>query len=561
MPDSPDQHLIDALARELGATPSPNGHKVEPSTAPSLLSDGQILELCRKAKNAAKFASLYDDGDIAGYPSPSEADYALLGILKFYTQDPDQLEQLWFGSALGQSNKVRTRADYRRRTINEALEGVTETYQRSNKEELRAGNPQPQVDVPSDSHSLGSTGMRNEEDKNLKRSIQAISFRGREKPGPRAWIVENTIWKGYTSMWYGEGGVAKSLLALHLAMTVATKERWSWHGFPVKTVPVLYIDFELDADEQHRRALHLCAGMKLEDVPEEFHYLNAAGLPPTEAFGVAAEECKRLGAELAIVDSVGFALEGDSETAADVLGFYRNCLQPLNEVGATPHLLDHQAKIIKGEKYADKQAFGSVYKTNAVRSSFQVRGSWEENVVTATFTHKKNNFGRKESDFSLKVAFEGDVVTIERLSQALPNPDRQPTIKERVLKAVEELGRATAETVANKTGIEKKTVQNAFTDLLKEDALKDTGEKQNKNRIVIPHSRTTKGTGTGITAQGVANPVSFDLKSGESATVAELRARRDGDPLVQTDTDKTRFFKGENDKHPSSCLCEECVPE
>jgi primase-polymerase (primpol)-like protein len=195
MPDSPDQHLIDALARELGATPSPNGHKVEPSTAPSLLSDGQILELCRKAKNAAKFASLYDDGDIAGYPSPSEADYALLGILKFYTQDPDQLEQLWFGSALGQSNKVRTRADYRRRTINEALEGVTETYQRSNKEELRAGNPQPQVDVPSDSHSLGSTGMRNEEDKNLKRSIQAISFRGREKPGPRAWIVENTIWK------------------------------------------------------------------------------------------------------------------------------------------------------------------------------------------------------------------------------------------------------------------------------------------------------------------------------------------------------------------------------
>jgi hypothetical protein len=118
-------------------------------------------------------------------------------------------------------------------------------------------------------------------------------------------------------------------------------------AFAVKTVPVLYVDFELDADEQHRRALDLAAGMGLKGIPENFYYLSAATLPPLEAFEIAAEECRRLGIGLVIVDSVGFALEGDSETARDVLGFFRECIQPLKDAGASPLLIDHQAKITK----------------------------------------------------------------------------------------------------------------------------------------------------------------------------------------------------------------------
>ncbi len=221
-------------------------------------------------------------------------------------------------------------------------------------------------------------------------------------------------------------------------------------------------------------------------------------MPPVEAFLIAAKECRRLGIKLVIVDSVGFALEGDSETARDVLGFFRECIQPLKEAGASPLLIDHQAKIIKGEKYSDKQAFGSVYKTNAVRSSFQIRGLSDQGEITATFTHKKNNFGWKEKDFSIKVAFDTEAgrTTVERLEEPVPNPDREPSKKELVLGAVEELGRATAETVARKTGIDLKTVQNAFTDLLRVGEIKNTGEKQGRYRVVIPHSQSTKGTGT-----------------------------------------------------------------
>jgi hypothetical protein len=292
-------------------------------------------------------------------------------------------------------------------------------------------------------------------------------------------------------------------------------------AFAVKTVPVLYLDFELDADEQHRRALDLAKGMKLKTIPENFYYLSVAMLTPSEAFKVAAEECRRLGIKLVIVDSVGFALDGDSENARDVLGFYRERIQPLKDAGASPLLIDHQAKIIKGEKYGDKQAFGSVYKTNAVRSAFQIRGSHEQGELTATFTHKKNNFGWKERDFSVNIVFEEGCTTVERLDAAMPNPDREPSKKELVLDAVEELGRATVETVAQKTGIPLQTVRNSVSALLNEGALIDTGEKQKRSRIFATTNHTTKGVGT----------------------VAK----------AQADTSLL-------DDHASTCLCEECLP-
>jgi hypothetical protein len=310
-------------------------------------------------------------------------------------------------------------------------------------------------------------------------------------------MMDNHICKGHAATWYGEGGVAKSLAALHLSLTISAENQDYWMGFAVKTVPVLYVDFELDADEQHCRALQLRAGMSLPQVPQGFHYLSAAGLPPVEAFGAAAEECEWLGVGLTIVDSVGFALEGDSELSRDVLGFYRECLQPLKDAGASPLLLDHQAKLMKGEKYSDKQAFGSVYKTTAVRSAFQIRGSWDQNLVKATFTHKKNNFGWKEKDFTIEVAFEEERIEVKRLPMAEPNSDHQPSKKEQVFATIKEMGRATAEGVRDKTGLELKTVRNAITDLVGEGALKDTEEKEGRSRIVVPGSRPTKGTGTG----------------------------------------------------------------
>ncbi len=86
------------------------------------LNDRELLERCRRSP---KFCRLYDAGDLSDYEeNHSRAD---LGLLDFFVRegatDPDQLERLFDGSALGQRDKWRTRADYRERTIARALDG------------------------------------------------------------------------------------------------------------------------------------------------------------------------------------------------------------------------------------------------------------------------------------------------------------------------------------------------------------------------------------------------------------------------------------------------------
>jgi hypothetical protein len=91
--------------------------------------DARILELCGQAKNAAKFQRLWD-GDFRGYKSQSEADLALLGILKFYTQDAGQLDRLFRQSGLMRAKWDSRRGDqtYGQQTIQLALDDVRETY-------------------------------------------------------------------------------------------------------------------------------------------------------------------------------------------------------------------------------------------------------------------------------------------------------------------------------------------------------------------------------------------------------------------------------------------------
>ena len=65
----------------------------------SELTDEEVIELARSAKNAAKFEPLWS-GDTSGYTSHSEADQAFFSRLAFYTQDEEQLDRLYRQSGL-----------------------------------------------------------------------------------------------------------------------------------------------------------------------------------------------------------------------------------------------------------------------------------------------------------------------------------------------------------------------------------------------------------------------------------------------------------------------------
>src|SRR5215210_759036 len=146
---------LDALAREYLADPEPgsNGSSHRATGQPPDFSDDEVIELCRKAKNAAKFSDLYDAGNTYLYQGDeSRADLALISIFAFYTQDPTQLERLFNASVLGQRPKWKNRPDYRRRTIDKARRELRETYapRRSKRGTEDSGNSSDST-IPNDS--------------------------------------------------------------------------------------------------------------------------------------------------------------------------------------------------------------------------------------------------------------------------------------------------------------------------------------------------------------------------------------------------------------------------
>ena len=259
-------------------TPEPsetNGHaKAAPTSGSSSPTDEDVIEKCRAAENAAKFEALYDRGDVHAYHDgdDSAADLALLSMLSFYTQDEAQLERIFSSSALGQREKWRRRGDYRERTIQKALASIGEVYRwpRERRRNSAALAARPYIEK-----AAGATSGDSSEP-------SLVRFTNRPAPTPREFIVPDLIPRYHATTLYGWGGTAKSLIALLLCKSVAGgREKFFDRDIAVHG-PVMYIDFELDADDQHRRVMQLAAGMKME-VPEDLLYVSTLGVRTHEA--------------------------------------------------------------------------------------------------------------------------------------------------------------------------------------------------------------------------------------------------------------------------------------
>ncbi len=77
-----------------------------------ILSDDDIYAMATRAVNAQKFNELWVGEWIGKYPSQSEADFALLSMLAFYTKDNEQVRRLFRRCALGQREKAQKNNKY-----------------------------------------------------------------------------------------------------------------------------------------------------------------------------------------------------------------------------------------------------------------------------------------------------------------------------------------------------------------------------------------------------------------------------------------------------------------
>ena len=102
---------------------------LSPISTTENLTDDQILKKMFRAKNGKKFEKIYS-GDTSDYKSASEAEYALVGSLAFWTaRNPVQMERIWLGSTIGMRDKTQTRKKYRKDAIDSILSKPGEIYE------------------------------------------------------------------------------------------------------------------------------------------------------------------------------------------------------------------------------------------------------------------------------------------------------------------------------------------------------------------------------------------------------------------------------------------------
>lgn len=126
------------------------------------IDDMKLIEKAVNAKDGSKFQALWN-GDTSGYTSQSEADLALCCLLAFWTdRDYERIDRLF--KQTGLYREKWDREDYKEKTINTALEQITETYSHLSK------MPIVTTSLPSETPQAGGFHF----DKNAETAVLAI---------------------------------------------------------------------------------------------------------------------------------------------------------------------------------------------------------------------------------------------------------------------------------------------------------------------------------------------------------------------------------------------------
>jgi DNA-binding transcriptional ArsR family regulator len=302
------------------------------------------------------------------------------------------------------------------------------------------------------------------------------------EPKEREYLIEKIGVKGYPIVAFGAGGVAKSFAMLSAGITIASAsgvEKWLGlrvleHGY------VLYLDFELDVEEQHRRVRDLCAGMGIP-IPKKLAYLSGVGISPEKAFEKAQQFVKDYEAKAVIIDSMGLAMQGDMEKGKEVLAFHGRYINPLRRAGATPFIVDHEGKLQTGERHKDKTPFGSAYKAWASRSVLQfVFEEYREETseLDIRVRQTKTNFGPKIDPIGVRFTFEEKKVSMggyDLPDEELLEEESRP-VKERILIALRLEG-ATNKQLQQITGASEGTIRNKLSELRTDGLITDDGRR------------------------------------------------------------------------------------
>ncbi len=320
LPAAPEERQAEIDAMCLTYFPRPaskNGSRGAALSAVTL-ADAQVIERARQASNGPKFEALWNGRwQSLGYASQSQADMALAALLRFYTQDLEQIDRLMRQSGLYRDkwDSKRGLTTYGRYTSNKAIELGGEVY---------SGNKITMIPVKRQAATEDDDPLAPMEDKAAAAEAEQEATprytlhwarEAFEPLPPIEWIVDSLFSRGSVSLVVGAPGAKKTYSLLDCAIAVSTGDEWL--GRATSQGTVLLIDEESGDHRLRRRLRELMKGHQTPiDLPIVYTTLAMWNLLSSPA---DIQQIDNLLAEtqpcLVILDALADVMPGGDENA------------------------------------------------------------------------------------------------------------------------------------------------------------------------------------------------------------------------------------------------------
>lgn len=224
------------------------------------------------------------------------------------------------------------------------------------------------------------------------------------------YLVSPFLFDNAVNIIYGSGDSGKSLFALLLGLAVTSGEDVA--GLVTeRTGPILYLDWEDDAQTHQERLYGLCAGARMVLEPGRVIYRRMSS-SLKESSREIRKDIAAAGASLVIVDSLGMACGGDPSDAGNII----QTMLAARSLAVPVIAIHHIAKDAK-----DKSTpYGSVYASNEARMSWLVESTRSDSTLTMVLTNYKANRGKNMGRRSFRFDFTEDDREVIRSISATP---------------------------------------------------------------------------------------------------------------------------------------------
>lgn len=208
-------------------------------------------------------------------------------------------------------------------------------------------------------------------------------------PTAPAYLISKLLPEQVTTILFGDGGTAKSILSMAIAVAVQTGNIILPNNLIVNhQTNVLYLDWETSLDDQIERLHAVARGLGV--TPPSVRYRRMYR-PIADESARIRDEVKKNKIGLVIVDSLGFASGGNLKDNDVALG----AMNGIGKLGATclaiAHITKEDAKADQGKA----TPFGSGFFSFSARSTWEIRGNSEiaANELQIGLFHRKANRG------------------------------------------------------------------------------------------------------------------------------------------------------------------------